>query len=31
LSTGSAKVSRAVYQLVALVDGKQYSQQVIAQ
>jgi len=31
LNTGSAKASRAVYQLVALVDGKKYSQQVIAQ
>lgn len=31
LNTGSAKTSRAVYQLVALVDGKQYSQQVVAQ
>jgi hypothetical protein len=31
LNTGSAKASRAVYQLVAVVDGKQYSQQVIAQ
>jgi hypothetical protein len=31
LNAGSAKTSRAVYQLVALVDGKQYSQQVVAQ
>lgn len=31
LNTGSAKASRAVYQLVVIVDGKQYSQQVIAQ
>lgn len=31
LHTGSAKTSRGVYQLVALVDGKQYSQQVVAQ